>query len=69
MLDIKNLRFKVVFSEFNGRNRIIVDEETGINYLVMEGSNGGLGITPLLNHNGAPTFTMTETLRRNYGEE
>ncbi len=69
MVDIRNLRFKVVFSEFNGRNQIIVDQETGINYLVIESVNGGMGITPLLNQNGAPTFTMTEKLREQYRED
>ncbi|KIR03830.1 hypothetical protein P261_02645 [Lachnospiraceae bacterium TWA4] len=49
-------RFEEVFkqgSEFSEINKIIVDKETGVNYLVWKSGYAG-GITPLLDSNGKP---------------
>lgn len=52
----KESRFEVVFMDGSvgkeaGSQRIIVDRETGVNYLVWTDLMGG-GITPLLDSNG-----------------
>lgn len=56
-------RFEVVRTEgnpidydFSGEFRVIVDKETGVNYLwVRDGPSGGL--TPLLDKDGKPVIT------------
>ncbi len=57
----KNIRFKVVHTEGTslgggGIQKILVDTETGVNYLYMQMGYGG-GITPLLDQNGKPIIT------------
>lgn len=57
----KDSRFIVVLKEGNGLKeegvrQIIVDKETGVNYLVLK-SGYGLGITPLLDQDGKPIIT------------
>ncbi len=59
--DKTNKRFEVVFKEGSqiaddGIKQIIVDKETGINYLVWKSGYAG-GITPLLDSEGKPIIT------------
>ncbi|KIR03842.1 hypothetical protein P261_02657 [Lachnospiraceae bacterium TWA4] len=52
----KEKRFEEVFkqgSEFSEIHKIIVDKETGVNYLVWKSGYAG-GITPLLDSDGKP---------------
>ena len=42
-----------------GLRQVIVDKETGVNYLVII-SGYGLGITPILDKDGKPIVTQTE---------
>ena len=54
----KDNRFKVILKEgaslkVEGLRQILVDRETGVNYLVMK-SGYGLAMTPLLDTNGKP---------------
>jgi len=56
----KEKRFVKVYSDGGGfsgpATYILVDTETGVNYLYAAGSYGG-GITPLLNRDGTPVIT------------
>lgn len=56
----KEKRFVVTYSHGGGftgpATYILVDKETGINYLYASGSYGG-GVTPLLNRDGTPVIT------------
>ena len=56
----KEKRFIKVYSDGGGFSGpytcILVDRETGVNYLYAAGSYGG-GITPLLNRDGTPVIT------------
>lgn len=57
----KDSRFKVVFREGNsikdeGQHQIMVDTETGVNYLVWKSGYAG-GITPLLDREGRPVIS------------
>ena len=56
----KNNRFEVVFMDGNsikdgGQREILVDTETGVNYLVWKSGYAG-GITPLLDREGKPVI-------------
>ncbi|MBW9173413.1 hypothetical protein K2F43_19680 [Clostridium estertheticum] len=58
----ENKRFKTVYEEGNmaSRCKIIVDVETGINYLInIDGYAGG--ITPLLDKDGKPVVSSIES--------
>ena len=56
----KDKRFVKVYYDgggFNGPSTcVLVDRQTGVNYLYAAGSYGG-GITPLLNRDGTPIIT------------
>lgn len=56
----KNKRFIKVYSHGGGfsgpATYILVDRETGVNYLYASGGYGS-GITPLLNRDGTPIIT------------
>ena len=57
----KNNRFEVVFMDGNsikdgGQREILVDTETGVNYLVWKAGYAG-GITPLLDREGKPVIS------------
>ena len=56
----KEKRFIKVYSDGGGfsgpATYILVDRETGVNYLYAAGSYGG-GVTPLLNRDGTPVIT------------
>lgn len=57
----KNNRFEVVFMDGNsikdgGQREILVDTETGVNYLVWKFGYAG-GITPLLDREGKPVIS------------
>lgn len=55
-------RFKKVYSDsslFGAECSILVDTQTGVNYLSVHDSYG-TGITPLLNADGTPVVTKTE---------
>ena len=53
-------RFELVFKEGNGLTNevklILVDKETGVNYLYVSSGYSG-GITPLLDSEGKPLIT------------
>lgn len=55
-----NERFEKVFSEGNGLTKevktILVDKETGVNYLFVTFGHSG-GLTPLLDAQGNPVVT------------
>ncbi|MBQ9673656.1 MAG: hypothetical protein IJV39_03425 [Ruminococcus sp.] len=58
----KNERFRVVFkegsmiSESTGIRSVLVDTETGVNYLWIKSGYAG-GLTPLLDAEGKPVIT------------
>ncbi len=56
----KEKRFLKVYSQGGGfsgpATYILVDKQTGVNYLYASGSYGG-GVTPLLNRDGTPVVT------------
>lgn len=57
-----NNRFGIVYKQGNGLSgymAIIVDRETGVNYLFTQNGNGG-GLTPLLDRNGKPIVSPVE---------
>ena len=60
MAEKENDRFIKVYSHGGGFSKpatyILVDRETGVNYLYASGGYGG-GITPLLNRDGTPIIT------------
>ena len=61
----KEKRFEVTYSHGGGfsgpATYVLVDKETGVNYLYAAGSYGG-GVTPLLNRDGTPIITtVTKT--------
>ncbi|MCM1227919.1 MAG: DUF6440 family protein [Clostridium sp.] len=58
---MKNDRFVVVLKEGgslkdDGLRQVLVDKETGVNYLVLK-SGYALGLTPLLDTDGKPIIT------------
>lgn len=60
----KGNRFMVVSKEgtsikSEGLRQVLVDKETGVNYLVII-SGYGLGITPILDQDGKPIVTKTD---------
>ena len=53
-------RFEVVYKQGAITvTKILVDRETGVNYLYYSEGNGG-GITPLLDREGKPVITAVE---------
>lgn len=54
----KNNRFEKVYSQssFSGSTQILVDKETGVNYIYHSSGYGG-GLTPLLDREGKPVIT------------
>lgn len=59
MADKKEKRFLVTYSQggFTAPGvQILVDKETGVNYMYASSGYGG-GITPLLNRDGSPVIT------------
>ena len=56
----KDNRFIKVYSQSGGFSdpsmKILVDKQTGVNYIYAAGGYGG-GITPLLNRDGTPVVT------------
>lgn len=55
----KEKRFVVIYTESLGSRQIIVDTETGVNYLLLT----GYGITPLLDSDGKPVIMDEYQLR------
>ncbi len=58
----KDSRFEVVLDEGSGlstegKRQILVDKETGVNYLLWR-SGYGAGITPLLDREGKPIVSV-----------
>lgn len=53
-------RFEIVFKEDNaltkGLKMILIDKETGVNYLFVQSGYAG-GLTPLLDADGKPVIT------------
>lgn len=53
-------RFEVVYKEdnalFKGLKMVLVDKETGVNYLFVQSGYAG-GLTPLLDAEGKPVVT------------
>lgn len=52
----KEKRFEKVYSQDLGTMMILVDKETGVNYLFASSGYAG-GITPLLDREGKPVVT------------
>ncbi|MBQ2904824.1 MAG: xylan 1,4-beta-xylosidase [Clostridia bacterium] len=52
----KEKRFEKVYSQELGSISILVDKETGINYLFCQSGYAG-GLTPLLDRDGKPVVT------------
>ena len=54
----KNNRFEKVYSQstFGGSTQILVDKETGVNYIYHSSGYGG-GLTPLLDRDGKVVVT------------
>lgn len=52
----KEKRFEKVYSQDLGSTMIVVDKETGVNYLFASSGYAG-GITPLLDREGKPVIT------------
>lgn len=56
----KNKRFEAIYKEDNaltkGLKMVLVDKETGVNYLFVEVGYAG-GLTPLLDADGKPVIT------------
>lgn len=47
---------KPIYYDFRGEIRVIVDRETGVNYLWVKDAQAG-GLTPLLDKDGKPVIT------------
>ena len=59
-----NKRFEVVYNHVGGflgasQQTILVDKETGVQYLYVQNGNSG-GLTPLLDANGKPVIKKPE---------
>jgi hypothetical protein len=54
--DVKN-RFEKISGGMSG-NAVIIDKETGIEYLFSAGSGGGGGLTVLLDRSGKPKINQ-----------
>ncbi|MBR4858309.1 MAG: xylan 1,4-beta-xylosidase [Clostridia bacterium] len=52
----KEKRFEKVYSQDLGTMMILVDKETGVNYLFASSGYAG-GLTPLLDREGKPVIT------------
>ena len=55
----KEKRFIKTYSQDMGCTAILVDKETGVNYLYVSGGYAG-GLTVLLDKNGQPVITPME---------
>lgn len=57
----KNSRFEVAYQEgdalIKGLKMVLVDKETGVNYLFVQSGYAG-GLTPLLDADGKPVITQ-----------
>ena len=56
---MKDKRFEKVYSQSCGATMILVDKETGVNYLFHSSGYAG-GLTVLLDSDGKPVITPTE---------
>jgi len=65
---VKEKRFKIVYKEgselTSGRRMILVDTETGVNYLLWK-EDFGECITPLLDAEGKPIVTKADGDKKN----
>ncbi len=59
----KEKRFETVYTQdgFTNTAAILVDRQTGVNYLFYQSGNAG-GLTPLLNREGKPIITTVSTM-------
>ena len=55
----KEKRFEKVYSQEMGSVTILVDKQTGVNYLFTQSGYAG-GLTPLLNADGTPVVTPVQ---------
>ena len=55
----KEKRFEKVYSQEMGSVTILVDKQTGVNYLFAQSGYAG-GLTPLLNADGTPVVTPVQ---------
>ena len=55
----KEKRFEKVYSQEMGSLIIVVDKQTGVNYLFAQSGYAG-GLTPLLNADGTPVVTPVQ---------
>ena len=57
----KEKRFEAIYTQDMGGTKIIVDKNTGVNYLYIQSGYSG-GLTVLLNRDGTPVITpVTKT--------
>ena len=56
----KEKRFESVYKQGAGSVQILVDKETGVNYLYVSGGYAG-GLTVLLDKDGKPVITPIES--------
>lgn len=57
-MSANNDRFKIVYTQGKvGRTEILVDSETGVNYLFHRDGSAGGGLTLLLDAEGKPVVT------------
>lgn len=73
MFDKKDNRFEVIFTDGSqikdsGIRQILVDKETGVNYLIWKSGYAG-GITPLLDSNGNVVITKQKNITVNLVED
>lgn len=54
----KRERFEVTYTQMSDNIYVIVDTETGVNYLYMMGE----GIIPLIDRSGKPLVTLDESV-------
>ena len=52
----KEKRFETIYSQDMGSTKILVDKNTGVNYLYVQSGYAG-GLTVLLNRDGTPVIT------------
>ncbi len=60
----KDVRFVITYKKttLTTETKILVDRETGVNYLYHQSSSSG-GLTPLLDREGKPIITSTFDLK------
>lgn len=55
----KDKRFETAYTQGLGETKILIDKETGVNYLFHQSGYAG-GLTPLLDREGKPVISPVE---------